>query len=158
MPTLSNIPPIRTHAVIVVVVVVVNVTRGRNAKKNTTYNLVYLFSFTRSPSNRHSLYIRYQPRPIPCRLAIHISQIHREFYKELQFITICNCICNSFASLVFMSFIVYAICFKECLENFKALYLHFIYQGMTDFFGKSVCICCQYVSMFCEFFCLSNYL
>ena len=38
VPTLSDIPPIRTHAVIVVVVVVVNVTRGRNAKKNTTYN------------------------------------------------------------------------------------------------------------------------
>ena len=45
MPTLSDIPPIRTHAVIVVVVVIVDVARRRNAKKNTTHNLnIYFFS------------------------------------------------------------------------------------------------------------------
>ena len=45
--TLSNIPPVRAHAVIVVVViVVVDITRGRNAKKKlSTHNLLnYLLS------------------------------------------------------------------------------------------------------------------
>ena len=45
MPTLSDIPPVRTHAVIVVVIVVVNVAIGRNARKNTTHNpYIYFFS------------------------------------------------------------------------------------------------------------------
>ena len=39
MPTLSNIPPVRAHAVVVVVVVVVDVARRRNAKKDATHGL-----------------------------------------------------------------------------------------------------------------------
>ena len=39
LPTLSNIPPVRANAVIVVVIVVVDITVGRNAKKNATHNL-----------------------------------------------------------------------------------------------------------------------
>lgn len=39
MPTLSDYPPERANAIVVVVtIVVVNVARGRNAKKNTTYS------------------------------------------------------------------------------------------------------------------------
>lgn len=47
LPTLSDIPPIRANAVIVVVViVVVDIAIRRNAKKDTTRNLYsYLFSF-----------------------------------------------------------------------------------------------------------------
>ena len=37
LPTLSNIPPIRADAVVVVVVVIVDVAGRRDAKKNTTH-------------------------------------------------------------------------------------------------------------------------
>jgi len=43
MPTLSDYPPVRANAIVVVVIVVVDVAIGRNARKNTTHNLINHF-------------------------------------------------------------------------------------------------------------------
>ena len=47
MPTLADIPPIRTHTVIVVVVIVVDIAGRRNAKEkyNTQPKIIYFRSF-----------------------------------------------------------------------------------------------------------------
>lgn len=58
LPTLSNIPPVRTNAVIVVVVVViVDVARRGNAKKDTTHGLGILLPLFGPPGDGHVLHI-----------------------------------------------------------------------------------------------------
>ena len=64
LPTPSNIPPIRAHAVVVVaVIVVVDVAGRRNAKR---YNAqpIFLFALFRSPSTRHIFHVGHHFAPI----------------------------------------------------------------------------------------------
>ena len=75
--TLSDIPPIRAHAVIVVVVIVVDVAGRRNAKKVQRATYIFLFVFSRSPCNRHIFDVGNHFAPIFRRSAAKNRKIHR---------------------------------------------------------------------------------
>ena len=122
---MSDYPPIRTHAVVVVVtVVVVDVAVRRNAKKNTTHSLCELFVCF-APGNSHMLDITHHAAPVIRLFDRNIVQLHRKLNVIQEHIAVIYCLCYCLAAFCFI-LSSDAVCFKELVVDIQASFVDFI--------------------------------